>query len=335
MATGGRALLPAVFVALSFNLFAQEKPAQPPPPAAAGPALKIGVNPWPPCQFWALAKANGIGDKLGVAIEVVSFPTWRESIKAFSEGKLDGIHEALATTIVETAGGGQPRRIAVATDLSCADGIVARSDINAVADLKGKMVGVETGTEEHYMLLRALDKAGLKKEAVTVQDWAKEKGSEALAAGKLDALVTWEPYLTEVKKRINGNVIYKTSLEEGPIVDVLAFSEKVLAARPDDVLKAVKVYVSAVTVWRDNPTASNDIMAAAQGVPAPEFRRAMAGIRLLRHPDDVRYLQSGDLEAALESTKIFLLRAKVITKDISVQSLIEPDMLLRAYGLVR
>jgi NitT/TauT family transport system substrate-binding protein len=272
---------------------------------------------------------------MGVNIELVSFPTRKEAAKAFSEGKLDAVHEDIVTTLVEASKTGPLRKVLTATDFCKSAGIVAQGAIKTVADLKGKTVGVEPETEEQYMLLRVVEKAGLKASDVKMESCTYEEGIEALAKKKLAALVASEPNLSAAERKIKGKIIYRASIEENPAVGVFVVSEKALAERAPYVIKAMKVYLNAVDQWEKKPADAQKIMAEAQGVTPLEFQAAINRRQVLRSRDAVRNFQLGELETAMQNCKNALLRAKVLTKEVEVMQLIDQPVLLQAAGVLK
>jgi NitT/TauT family transport system substrate-binding protein len=272
-------------------------------------------------------------EKLGTQIDIVPFPTWAEAAKAFAEGKVDFAHEAMGTAVVQAAGG-RPLKVLMATALSVGDGIVATTKIKEVKDLKDKTIGVPMDTEAYYLLLRVLDKAHLKKDDVKIEDAPDRKGAEALAEGKLDALVTTEPYLTKTSKKIKGNVIFNASPDQCQIVHVLVCSENAFSARPDDVLKALKAYVSGLAHWEIDPKASSPIMAKALGLTGTEFGQAMSRAKLMSLRWWQRYEQSGELEMTLGDWASFMQRTKIISKTVDPRAILDTTMFEKASGLV-
>jgi sulfonate transport system substrate-binding protein len=68
------------------------------------------------------------------------------------------------------------------------------SPLKAVNDLKGKKVALNRGSNVHYLLVRALEKAGLKYSDVEPVFLPPAGGREAFEKGSIDAWVIWEPY---------------------------------------------------------------------------------------------------------------------------------------------
>jgi len=313
-----------------FPLLSQAQEAK--PKEKEGPPLKVGIYPWPCCGFWALAQQKGFMKELKLNVEIVPFPKAAEAAKAFAEGNVDLVHEGMGTVIMQALGG-TSLKVLTATDFSLGEGIVAKAGIKEPKELKGKTIGVAMDTEAYYLLLRVLDLVNLAKDAVTIEDVAGSKGVEAFAAGKLDALLTSEPYLTQAAKKAKGKIIFKVIAEQGPIVDLLVCSAKAVSDRPDDVLKAMRAYAGALSEWETNSKGMNPILAKAQGVSGTEFGQALSRLRILGLSWSARYVYSGDLEANLGAWAAVLRRMKVITKTVDPHALVEPTMLEKAAGV--
>jgi sulfonate transport system substrate-binding protein len=67
--------------------------------------------------------------------------------------------------------------------------------IRATADLKGKRIATGKGSVGHYLLLRALETAGLTPRDVTVVYLSPGDAKAALSAGSVDAWASWNPYV--------------------------------------------------------------------------------------------------------------------------------------------
>jgi sulfonate transport system substrate-binding protein len=68
------------------------------------------------------------------------------------------------------------------------------SPLKSVADLKGKKVALNKGSNVHYLLVKALEKAGLKYTDVQPVFLAPSDALAAFTRGSVDAWVIWDPY---------------------------------------------------------------------------------------------------------------------------------------------
>jgi sulfonate transport system substrate-binding protein len=81
------------------------------------------------------------------------------------------------------------------------------SPIRTVADLKGKKIGLNKGSNVHYLLVRALDKAGLKYPDVELVFLPPADGRAGFEKGVIDAWVIWEPYRTAAEMSLGARTL--------------------------------------------------------------------------------------------------------------------------------
>src|SRR5262245_6175493 len=157
--------------------------------------LRLGLNIWPGyAPFYAAANRQLYSP---TAVEITTFSSLYDTDRAFSQGRIDAVGTTLFDAL-RMRDEGIPLKIVLTTDYSNgADGIVARQGITSIAGLKGKRVAAEVGAINHFILLRALDRAGLQEQDVEVVNLSVEEGAKALAQGKVDAAALWEPFLSQ------------------------------------------------------------------------------------------------------------------------------------------
>ena len=68
------------------------------------------------------------------------------------------------------------------------------SALKSVADLRGKKVALNKGSNVHYLLVKALEKAGLKYTDIQPVFLAPADALAAFSRGSVDAWVIWDPY---------------------------------------------------------------------------------------------------------------------------------------------
>jgi NitT/TauT family transport system substrate-binding protein len=112
--------------------------------------LKIGYSDWPGWTAWEIAKVKGLFKKNGVAVDLVWFPIYTDSLNALNTGKLDANCQTWSDTIPPLAEG-IPLKVVLVNDNSYGnDGLIAKTGITSVKDLKGKTVATELGTCDHF-----------------------------------------------------------------------------------------------------------------------------------------------------------------------------------------
>ncbi|NHZ93050.1 transporter substrate-binding domain-containing protein [Massilia sp. CCM 8733] len=143
-------------------------------------------------------------------------------------------------------------------------GIVARRDrgIATLADLKGKRIGVSLGTSAHFVLDGFLSRQHLARGEVDVVDLKPEQFGAALAAGRVDAIATWEPFLDELQGALgrNGALFYAEDIYEIPYS--LAGSRDFVAANPELMRRVLRALARGVRDCRDRPAHARAVMNA-------------------------------------------------------------------------
>lgn len=157
------------------------------------PPFRLVVTPWVGnAPFYVAKERRFFGE---IDLRIASFGTDFDAWRALSDDRAD-FTTGTMIDILRGCDVGVDLQVPAVTDFSSgADGIVAAPGIQAVADLAGRRVGVEVGTLTHFVLIRALEHAGLTEDRVTVSNMSMDEAMVQLDAGKIDAAPFWEPYL--------------------------------------------------------------------------------------------------------------------------------------------
>src|SRR3990172_11180576 len=119
-------------------------------------------------------------------------------------GKAD-LATAAEGSLMFAATKGEPAAIVATISTEAgAHGIVVRKDggIAVPADLNGKRIGATLGTSSHFFLDAVLVERKLPAREVHIMDFKPEQMAEALLAGEVDAVSTWEPYLGRLREAL-------------------------------------------------------------------------------------------------------------------------------------
>ena len=83
------------------------------------------------------------------------------------------------------------------------------SGIKTLQDLKGKKVGVTLKTISEFYLGRTFGLNGLNLDQVTLVDVRAADAEKAIATGEVDAVVTWEPWVTRIDQHLGKEVVIR------------------------------------------------------------------------------------------------------------------------------
>jgi sulfonate transport system substrate-binding protein len=76
-----------------------------------------------------------------------------------------------------------------------------------VAELKGRKVALNKGSNVHYLLVKALEKAGLKYSDIQPVFLPPADARAAFERGAVDAWVIWDPFLAAVEKQTGARIL--------------------------------------------------------------------------------------------------------------------------------
>ncbi|MBU3666469.1 MAG: hypothetical protein FGM15_11430 [Chthoniobacterales bacterium] len=275
-----RLLVPAAAAALFFTACARYQS-----------PLRIGMDIWPPYGLFYLAQQKGFFADEGVEVKLFDFWAISDVRRAFETGKLDGV----ATTLVEVlmARDASPRDLRAVRLIDFSNGadvILARREIDSMQDLRGKRIGVEPASLNTYVLVRALEKAGMQPSDVVAVPKEPRTMCDELLAGQLDAVVTYPPESARVLADPRFHAVFSSRDIPGEIVDVLALDARVLRERPREVAAMLRALDRACDYLRENPEEALRVMADRAGMPLEEFSLALgSGIELVAPSEQGAY----------------------------------------------
>lgn len=290
--------------------------------------VRITLTTWAGYGPLFLARDKGFFKEEGLEdVEISIIAGLAERKAALKGNKVDG----MATTLdIETTleSEGVPMTIIWALDDSFGgDGILAKKEIKTLADLKGKTVALDVGTTSHIFLLTCLDKAGLTdKDVVLTPVSSAGDAGQAFVAGKVDAAVTWEPWLSRGVKEGNGHLLIDSKQTPGLIVDAVAFRRDFAESHPKEMQAIVNGLAKAMKYFKENEKDAVAIMAKGLEMKPEGF---LDGIKLYNLEDNVKLFE-GTVQQTLTKASDFYFDKKVITSQPDVNKMVDASYLAKA-----
>jgi sulfonate transport system substrate-binding protein len=238
--------------------------------AAQAPAatMRIGYQKY---GTLILLKARGTLEKRlaaqGVTVRWTEFPAGPQLLEGLNVGSIDFGTVGEAPPIFAQAAGANLVYIGNEPPAPAAEAIVvpAGSTLQSVADLKGKRVVLNKGANAHYLLVRALEKAGVRYQDIQTVFLPPADARAAFERGSVDAWAIWDPFLAAAQGQLHARV-----LTDG--TGIVKNHQFYLASRPyaqghPEVVKAIMDELRAVDDWgRSNPHEVAVILAGQVGL---------------------------------------------------------------------
>ncbi len=251
----------------------------------------------------------------GIDVKWTEFPAGPVLLEGLNVGSLDFGTVGEAPPIFAQAAGANLVYVAnePAAPLSEAILVPKGSPLKTVADLKGKKIALNKGSNVHYLLVKALEKAGLAYTDVETIFLPPSDARAAFERGSVDAWVIWDPFLAAAEKQIGARI-----LADGR--GLVSNHQFFLATRPyaeknPEIIKILIDELDQVDQWsRHNLTQAAAILSAQIGL-AP----AIVELAAQRYSYGVTPITQAVIEEQQKIADAFA-SLKLIPKKISVSS---------------
>jgi sulfonate transport system substrate-binding protein len=288
------------------------------PAGAADKVVRIGYQKY---GTLVLLKGKGLLEKklksIDYTVEWTEFPGGPQLLEALNAGAVDFGSTGETPPIFAQAANAPLVYIAHEPPAPRGEAILVPKDspIKSVADLKGKKVAFNKGSNVHYLLVKALEEAGLTYEDVEPSFLAPADGRAAFEKGAVDAWVIWDPFQAAAEVAIEARELRNG---EGIVPNHQFYLGT--TSLVDGHAQAIDVLIDAISEI-DEWTKSDTAAAAAElspsvGIPEPVLVKALErqsyGIKSL---DDTVVAQQ-------QSIADTFFKLKLIPKEVTIADVV-------------
>ena len=224
--------------------------------------------------YLSLLKGRGTLEKrlapLGVSVKWTEFTAGPVQLEALNVGSIDFGDVGEAPPIFAQAAGAPLAYVAATVPRPGSEGVLVPkgSAIKSVADLKGKKVALNKGSNVHYFLVKLLQKHGLQYGDVNVVFLPPADARAAFEKGSIDAWVIWDPFFASAQKTLDATLLADATGVVGN--RAYYFSSLDYAAKNADVIKIVIEELDKVDQWgKANKSELAGELAQLWGIPKP------------------------------------------------------------------
>lgn len=269
--------------------------------------IYAGWMPWPYAQQAGIV--DKWANKYGLKINVVQVNDYVESLNQFTAGKVDGVTSTTMDALTVPAAGGKDTSVIIIGDYSNGnDGVVLKNGAT-LANIKGKPVNLVELSVSHYLLARALESAGIAQADVKTVNTSDADVVAAFNAPAVEAMVTWNPQLAEIKKLKGVTEVYNSSKIPGEILDTLIVSTEALRANPNLGKALAGIwYETIATMAKDDAAgkAAREAMGKLSGTDLAGFEAQLKTTAMYYEPPAALAFYNGpELAAATDRVRKF------------------------------
>jgi NitT/TauT family transport system substrate-binding protein len=258
-------------------------------------SFKLGHATWVGYGPLYIAQEQGYFEKYNIAPELLIIEDESQYAAALASGQIQALGNVLDREVIHFAKGTPEVFVFAMDESSGGDGVVAKAEITSVEDLRGATVGLDKSSTAYFFFLTVLDAYGLSEEDVDIQEMGAGDAGAAFVAGKLDAAVVWEPWLSNASQREGGHVLVDSSEFPRTIVDVVTVAKEFAGSHPEAITGLTKAWFDAIDYYRENPDEGNEIMAKALGISKEEVAEMAEGVAFFGKEENLSFFsEEGD-----------------------------------------
>jgi sulfonate transport system substrate-binding protein len=247
--------------------------------AQAKGELRIGYQK--SASLFVLQKAQGTLEKrlapLGFSVKWVEFPAGPQLLEGLNVGAVDVGHVGEAPPIFAQAAGAKFLYIGYDPAAPRAEAILVTKDspIQSVAELKGRKVALNKGSNVHYLLVRQLEKHGLRFSDIQPIYLAPADGRAAFESRTVDAWAIWDPFQAAAEKATGARVLADGT--PGVVNNHLYYlGERGFVGKNPKVIEALFEDSVEQGIWlKKNLSQAAQIIAPLQGLPVDVVELAL------------------------------------------------------------
>jgi len=220
-----------------------------------------------------IAQEQGYFKAQGLDVTVETYESSPESIKELKAGRVDLACCGAFNLVKEVLAGVSNLRCLTILSHGQTISLIAQPDkgIQGPEDLRGKTIGVPFGTRAEFFLGRLLDLHHIPYQEVRLVDFRQFDLGEALAAGKVDAIVVSEPITFDIVEKM-GNAVLTWPAQEGQdIFWILAGREDYLKKNPAALEKLLRALEQAATFIKSQPAKAKAIICRRANFPIEQW----------------------------------------------------------------
>jgi sulfonate transport system substrate-binding protein len=265
------------------------------PAEAADPVtLRIGVQKYGTLVI--LAQQHTLEERLkplGITVQWTEFPGGPQLLEALSAGAIDFGTTGDAPPIFAQAASNNLVYVAVEPPAPTGEAILVPKDspIQSLAELRGKKVALNKGSNVHFLLVQALAHAGLTPKDITPVYLTPADARAAFERGNVDAWAIWDPFLAAAQQATQAR-----TLADGTGLATnrqFYLASRALADKHPDWIQVVTQEITKTDAWATGHQHEvAELLSPKTGLPVPILEISLARLGYGVVPVDDAVLQS-------------------------------------------
>jgi len=247
------------------------------PAFAEDKVLRVGYQ-----KYGSLLLLRGKGtlekalEPLGFKVTWAEFPGGPQLFEALNAGAIDFGTTGEAPPVFAQAAGAPLLYVGAEPPAPKGEAILVPKDspIKTLADLKGKKIALNKGSNVHYLLVKALEKGGVDYKEIQPTFLPPADGRAAFEKGAVDAWAIWDPFFAAAQTATGGTILTDG---EGIVSNTqFYFATKAFADANPSVVSATVKQIAELDTWANGNTDNvAEQLSSAVGIPKDVLKLAL------------------------------------------------------------
>ena len=299
------------------------------------PHAIIGQSSWIGFAPLFIAQDKGFFKAHGADVEIQSIESKADSKSALAANRIQGVSTSADTQVVNAAAGIDIAQIFALDTSAGGDGIIAKKEYKDIESLKGKKVALDTtGGADFFWFQYLLRDLGMSLDDFDVQSMSAGNAGAAFVAGKVDAAITWQPWLSKAEGTDFGYTMMDSTASPGVIIDTFAMKKDYIAEHPEVAQAIVDGWYDALDYIKSNPDDAIAIMAKHLGEDAEATKGEMGDVIFYDEAQNKAYYGTsenpGDFYKIMDVASDLWLEVGLIDTPVEAASIIDDSFLDRS-----
>ncbi len=204
------------------------------------------------------------------------------------------------------------------------DALLAKPAFDSLASLKGHRIGVEDSAEGAYLLIRAIELAGMSVRDFDILHLDADEHESAYTSGKVDAIVTLDPIRNKLLAT-GARKLFDSADIPGEMMDVLVVGPELSGNHIEHLRRVLSAWFGALDFIHQQPEKAGKLMAGRTGMSEELTQKALQGIQLIGREENRKLLRS---RPSLIGQRARQLARVMIEQNLAEPAELKPELLV-------
>lgn len=294
--------------------------------------LTVGVHSWPGGGIVYIGQQKGFFSEEGLEVVVKKIENFDTKRAALVSGDINiDVANTLDQLLIYNENGFPAQIIGVTDQSDGGDGLVCSDSITEIKQLVGKTVSYAEASPSDFFLRYILKLNGIDLNSIQFKPVADPQiAGNAVIARKVDAAVTYEPWLSQAAKEHGLHLLVSTQKYPTLIPGLLLANGDIVVSDKDKYEKFLKAWFKSADYYYSHKEESLKIISEGMGMKLQEVREILSVVDIQTKDMNRKLIDKStpnNLFDLLSNINVFWKENGFIKKDLSTDRMINTELI--------